>query len=346
MLSTMGEHTFIDLFCGAGGMTLGFVQAGFEPLLAIDNDPDCIATHKGNFAGLSVCADLRHAGSFPPVPVVIGGPPCQGFSRLGKQSRQPRTENFLWRDYIRCIEESRPAVFVIENVPEFLDDMAFEGVCEAAKRLNYEMVYDILNAADFGVPQRRRRTIIIASRLGVPVLPAPTHSNPALASLFEDPPLPCWRTVRDAIGDLPLEPTNTNLHNRRNVGALSLERYRHIPPGGNRKNLPLELQPDCWRYKDPRGGGSTDLMGRLIWDAPSCTIRTQFLKPEKGRYLHPEAHRSLTVREGARLQTFPDDFQFKGSTIQIAKQIGNAVPVELARQIALAVRAHLAKFSS
>ncbi|MEU7905853.1 DNA cytosine methyltransferase [Actinoplanes sp. NPDC049118] len=329
--------TVIDLFCGAGGMTLGFQQAGFRPILAIDNDRDAINTHAANFPGESICTDICTFSQFPKADVVVGGPPCQGFSLLGKQSKRERTENFLWREFMRCVEQAKPIAFVIENVPQFLKDAAFEGVSAEAKKLGYKLTAGLLNAADYGVPQRRLRTIIIGSRLGEPSLPLPTHQVSA-DTLFSD--LPPWRTVRDAIGDLPLEPTDTNLHNSRRVTPLSLERYKHIPPGGNRKNLPPELQPDCWRYKDPRGGGSADLMGRMLWDAPSLTIRTQFLKPEKGRYLHPQAHRSITPREGARLQSFPDGFRFVGSVFQIVKQIGNAVPPELARNVALAVLSH------
>ena len=147
-----------------------------------------------------------------------------------------------------------------------------------------------------------------------------------------------WTTVRDAIGDLPLTPNNVNRHDRRNVSDLSLRRYMAVPPGGNRRDLPDEINIPCWRTKDPKSGGSADLMGRLWWDRPALTIRTQFLKPEKGRYLHPEAHRSITVREGARLQSFPDDFAFAGSNFQAAKQIGNAVPPLLAERIALTVK--------
>ncbi|NTU50555.1 MAG: DNA cytosine methyltransferase, partial [Desulfobulbaceae bacterium] len=182
---------------------------------------------------------------------------------------------------------------------------------------------------------------VIASRIGVPHLPEPTHQQHA--TLFSD--LPLWRTVRDAIGDLSLLPNNVNRHDVKNSGALSLERYNHVPPGGNRKSLPDHLQPDCWKNRKPSSGGATDLLGRLTWDAPSLTIRTQFLKPEKGCYLHPEANRPITVREGARLQTFPDDFVFVGSNFQAAKQIGNAVPIELARQIALAVLDHIGLYS-
>ncbi len=129
-------------------------------------------------------------------------------------------------------------------------------------------------------------------------------------------------------------PTGDNLHTGRNPTPQSLERYRSIPPGGNRWDLPLHLMPECW-IKKTKGG--TDLLGRLWWDRPSVTIRTEFFKPEKGRYLHPEEDRPITHREAARLQGFPDSFVFTGSKISIARQIGNAVPVELSEAIARAV---------
>ena len=332
------SFTLTDLFCGAGGMSLGFCQAGFRSIFAVDHDKYSIDTYKANFGDHAVCADIRTVEIFPKADVVIGGPPCQGFSRLGKQTKRDREENFLWKEFMRCVESTRPSMFVIENVPDFFMDPAFEGVKAEAARLGYKLGHNVLNAADYGVPQRRMRAFMIGSLIGKPALPLPTHRPPEQLNLEGLPP---WRTVRDAIGDLPLEPDGVNLHDRRNVGKLSLERYSHVPPGGNRKHIPEHLQPDCWVNKDPRSGGSTDLMGRLTWDAPALTIRTQFLKPEKGRYLHPQAHRSVSVREGARLQTFPDDFTFVGSNFQIVKQIGNAVPVELARQIALSVRNQL-----
>ena len=328
----------IDLFCGAGGMSLGFKMAGFDPVFAIDIDKYSIDTYRANFGDHAICGDVREVAVYPKADVVIGGPPCQGFSRLGKQAKKHRAENFLWREYMRCVEQTKPSVFVIENVEDFFKDPAFLGVQTEAARLGYNLVHNVLNALNYGVPQKRLRAFVIGSRVGKPSFPIPTHRPPG-ESLFSD--IPPWRTVRDAIGDLPLEPTNTNLHNSRKAGPLALNRYKHIPPGGNRKNLPKHLQPDCWINKNPKSGGSTDLMGRLRWDAPSLTIRTQFLKPEKGCYLHPEANRSITVREGARLQTFHDDFRLVGSVFQIAKQIGNAVPVELARQIALAVQQHI-----
>lgn len=339
----MYMYKVIDLFCGAGGMTHGFVQAGFRPVFAIDADRHAVATYKLNFGDHVVCGDIKDIETFPKADVVIGGPPCQGFSRLGKQTHGHPTEksykgNALWAEYMRCVEEVNPKIFVVENVQDFFKHFAWTGIQREAKRIGYTLAYGALNAADYGVPQRRVRAIIVGSRIGNPTLPSPTHC--ATENLLG---LPRWRTVRDAIADLSLNPTNVNRHDKRNVSDLSLQRYMAIPPGGNRKNIPDEIQIPCWKNKDPRSGGSADLMGRLLWDSPALTIRTEFLKPEKGRYLHPDAHRSLTVREGARLQTFPDDFAFAGSNFQAAKQIGNAVPVLLARRIAETVRGLLEK---
>ena len=194
----------------------------------------------------------------------------------------------------------------------------------------------VLNAADYGVPQRRRRGFVIASRIGPVTWPAETNGAGAHDGR-------AWVTVMDAIGDLPSEPTGEDLHLGRNPTAMSLERYRAVPPGGNRFDLAAnrpDLLPACWANKPT---GTTDVFGRLWWDRPSVTIRTEFYKPEKGRYLHPEADRPITHREAARIQSFPDDFRFVGSRIQIARQIGNAVPPLLAEAIAGVVKSRLSE---
>jgi DNA (cytosine-5)-methyltransferase 1 len=189
----------------------------------------------------------------------------------------------------------------------------------------------VLNASYYGVPQARRRAIVIGSRVGSASLPIATTKR---------------RTVRDAIGDLPLVPNGMNWHVARNPHQSSIERYRAVPPGGNRfdlvRNRP-DLSPPCWVKKKT---GSTDVFGRMWWDEPAPTIRTEFFKPEKGRYLHPVADRPITIREAARLQTFDDGFKFVGSNVQVAKQIGNAVPIDLAKSIAITVRSMLARSSS
>jgi DNA (cytosine-5)-methyltransferase 1 len=225
---------------------------------------------------------------------------------------------------MRVVQHVRPKAFLIENVPELLRSPEFEGIRRVSRRLGYSLDYDVLNAADFGVPQSRRRAFIVGLKARVPKLPKSTGER---------------ATVRDAIGDLPLAPTGKDWHIGRNPMPMSIARYRCIPPGGSRFDLMRrrpDLCPRCWLQKPT---GSTDVFGRLEWDKPALTIRTEFFKPEKGRYLHPEAHRPITHREAARLQTFPDSFHFYGSKIQVAKQIGNAVPPRLAQVIALSIKA-------
>ena len=316
---------FIDLFCGAGGLGLGFRMAGYRSVWAVDYDTDAVATYKENFKHDVYCGDIRQLHPpFPDADVLIGGPPCQGFSPLGKMSptKEHSRMNELWREYLRVLREVEPTAFVVENVPEFLASTQCEEFLRTVARLGYLTERGVLKAVEYGVPQKRRRGFILGSRISKPVLPEPQEIR---------------RTVRDAIGDLPLQPTGKDLHTGRSPRPDSMKRYRCIPPGGNRFDL-LRLRPDltppCWHRKKK---GSTDVMGRLEWDKPALTIRTEFYKPEKGRYLHPAAHRPITHREAARLQTFPDNFVFCGSKIEVAKQIGNAVPPLLARAVAEAL---------
>lgn len=353
----------IDLFAGCGGLTQGFVDKGFKPVAAVEFDTAAAATYAANFgADHTHCidiADWRH--DIPHADIIVGGPPCQGFSNLG--SRNPDDpRNRLWREYVRVIQAVAPAAFIIENVDRFRRSPEFQLLTEevdSGALQDYQIVHAVLNAADYGVPQRRRRTIVIGSRVGPPRLPEPTHAEPGTLGL-----LPDWSTVRDAIEDVPRQPgqfhlpdrkvdfqgvfvpgvfAENELHLRRNPTELSLLRYDCVPPGGGRFDLPDELLPNCWRNKPT---GTTDVMGRMSWDRPSLTIRTEFFKPEKGQYLHPEwtaqnpdtrVNRPITHLEAARLQTFPTNFVWCGSKIEIAKQIGNAVPPVLAQAVARSV---------
>lgn len=323
----------IDLFAGAGGMSQGFRQAGFQPVFAVESDPAAAQTYRANLGYHLVCDAIERLplSSLPSAEVIIGGPPCQGFSQLGKHlPDDPR--NQLWRYFMAAVAVVRPLMFVIENVPQIMASAEYEAIKAEAERFGYQVEGRVLNAADFGVPQRRKRAIIVGSRIGKPPFPEQTHAEKPIGNLLP------WRTVREAIGNLPLQPSGESLHIGRNPTAVSRLRYEQVPEGGNRFDLQRkrpDLTPGCWIRK--RSGG-TDLFGRLWWDKPAFTIRTEFFKPEKGRYLHPEAHRPITHREAARLQTFPDDFVFAGSKIEIAKQIGNAVPCLFAQAIALALR--------
>jgi DNA (cytosine-5)-methyltransferase 1 len=325
----MPKLTTIELFAGCGGMALGFKDAGFSAVLANEWDADACASLAANVTTNIQQGPIQDIKKFPEADVVAGGPPCQGFSNLGVHDPDdPR--NQLWKHYLRCVEQVRPKVFIIENVPPLLKSAEYKQLQRAATRLGYLIEGRVLNAADYGVPQTRKRAIVIASRIGAPTFPDPTHVDPLKRDLLASD-LPSWRTVRDAIGHVSMEPTGENWHIGRNPTPKSLRRYRSIPPGGNRWDLPRSLMPDCWKRKTK---GGTDLFGRLWWDRPSVTIRTEFYKPEKGRYLHPVADRPITHHEAALLQGFPEDFVFCGPKIKVGIQIGNAVPPPLAAILA------------
>jgi DNA (cytosine-5)-methyltransferase 1 len=345
-------YKLIDLFSGAGGMTLGFCYSkfggGFDPILAIDNDRAALDTHAANFGGEVVCGNiedwLAQNPQIPQADVVVGGPPCQGFSLLNKKREGDRRRE-LWEPFLEIADASGARVFVMENVAELYRSPELYAIRSRAESFGFETRAAILNSADYGAPQTRRRTIVLGWRdVARPQFPPPqTHAEPNSKL-----PLPRWRSVRDAIADLPA-PIGTeirgvqplDLHFGRTPTAMSIARYKAVPPGGNRfdlqKNAP-GITPDCWVRKT---SGGTDLFGRLWWDRPSVTIRTEFYKPEKGRYLHPDQHRPITHREAARLMGFPDYFAFQGTKVEIARQIGNAVPPHLGGALARIVRAML-----
>lgn len=353
----------IDLFCGAGGMTLGFTEAfghQFKSVWANDFNKHCVETYNTNFGkhcihGNIVDLLMDPSIEIPRANVVIGGPPCQGFSLLNK-NRENDPRNELWRPFLEVVERSGAEVFVIENVPQLLGTFEHGEIVGVAETLGFKVWSGKLCAANYGIPQARWRAIIIGSKRLDPALICPprrTHFNPNgnghQSSLnFSDtgeylPEPQKWRMVRDAIGDMPQpvgteirnEPPPLNLHFGRTPTPTSLKRYKSIPKEGmNRFDLQKrapELTPTCWIRKKT---GGTDLFGRLWWDRPAFTIRTEFFKPEKGRYLHPTQHRPITHREAARLQSFPDSFVFRGTKIEIAKQIGNAVPPLLSARLA------------
>jgi len=352
----------IDAFSGAGGMTLGFSKSfghAFDSVWANDFNEYCVETYNTNFGRHCLSGDIVDilndpSISIPNADVVVGGPPCQGFSLLNK-NREGDPRKQLWRPYFEILKRSGAEVFVMENVPQLLGSFEHGEIVGAAESMGFRVWGDVLCAADYGVPQTRRRAFLIGCRFFNPALmfpPRKTHFNPnrngkQLTLPFDNKgylkEAQKWMTVRDAIENLPPpegteirnDPSPLDLHFGRNPTELSRKRYRVVQEEGmNRFDLQRiapELTPECWIRKK---SGGTDLFGRLWWNRPAFTIRTEFYKPEKGRYLHPEQHRPITHREAARLQSFPDDFRFKGSKIEIAKQIGNAVPPRLAARVA------------
>ena len=307
----------IDLFSGAGGLTLGFRLAGedlFRPVWANDFNEYACATYQMNFGGHAVAGDILEilvdTGSIPEADVVVGGPPCQGFSLLNK-GRNGDHRRSLWRPFLDVVRLVGARAFVMENVPQLLGSREHEAIVHGAEELGFMTASAKLCAADYGVPQTRHRAFIVGSSVCDPTPffpPKRTHfkaDNLFLPKLSEElsdyvpQPRP-WRTVRDAIADLPPPkgteitssiPPPLDLHFGRNPTAKSVARYRAIPEEGmNRFDLQaraLELTPQCWIRKKT---GGTDLFGRLWWDRPAFTIRTEFFKPEKGRYLGGAPH--------------------------------------------------------
>lgn len=336
----MTPFTFIDLFAGCGGMTLGFEATGdFKSCFAVECDPDAAETYRRNFGDHVFEGLIQDVENFPSVDVIVGGPPCQGFSPLNMR-KVGFERRALWTHYLRALEEAEPRAFVMENVPQLLKSPEYDAFKRAARRLGFEVVEDILNAADFGVAQRRLRAFVVGTRDREFAWPQRTHSESPSSSSTEE----AWVTFREAVYDLPLKPCGHNWHRSRNPTALSIERYKTIPREGEGRFELAERRPDitppCWRRKKT---GSTDVFGRLWWDRPAYTIRTEFFKPEKGRYLHPSEHRPITVREAARCMSFSDEFIFleHQSMTSVSRQIGNAVPPRLASVVAESLSAHL-----
>ncbi|MGH3613106.1 MAG: DNA cytosine methyltransferase [Pseudonocardia sp.] len=342
----------IDLFAGCGGLTSGFVSTGlFVPVAAVEHDLAAAATYAANFGEDHIrwgaIEDWVVDGDLPEADVVVGGPPCQGFSNLGKRlSSDPRNE--LWRHYMDTLVRVQPRAFLLENVDRFGTSDQFRELdreTQTGGRLqDYDIDARMVRATDYGSAQLRRRFIVIGTHRDLDKIMIPDG----------DTPRENWRTVEQALDgvgadvdpddrDLPAatieyhgqvvpgEFKSPDLHITRFYTDTSLKRFAHIPEGGNRLSLPDDLKARCWKGHDR---GSLDVMGRLRWERPSVTIRTEFFKPEKGRYLHPEQDRAITHHEAARIQGFPDEFLWCGTKLQIARQIGNAVPVELARSLA------------
>lgn len=351
------EIRVIDLFSGAGGLATGLTQESnlFRTLRAVEHDAQAAATYRENHDPETVYAagigDWLRSEATPAADLVLGGPPCQGFSALGKGDVLD-ARNQLWLRYAQTIRKTQPKYFVLENVPAFLRSVQltrFRRQCQPRGPLgDYTFQAKVLNAADYGAAQVRKRVVLIGHHrdLPFPGFPTVTHTR------VETSDLPRWLSLRDVLGDLRRGVTQiqlpartievdgvalpgafktSELHLTRHYEDTSLDRFHCIPADGNRFVIAEHLLPDCWRNHK---SGTGDVMGRLNFDRPSVTIRTEFFKPEKGRYLHPMEHRALTHHEAARLQGFPDDYKWVGSKVAIARQIGNAVPIPLARAIA------------
>lgn len=373
-------YTIIDLFAGAGGLTTGFHLAGFESLCAIDLEAKALATYQHNYPKTKIVhqdirkiepSDLRSSLGLKreELTALIGGPPCQGFSRnIPADYRYLNdSRNQLYRTFLEFVKEFRPHFVVMENVPEILK--AYNGVIrneitEQLEAQGYKVISASLNAANFGVPQTRARAFFLASLDKLIQFSEPTHSGDIRSDYrtktsdnqltFFPSNTSSFVTVRDAIGDLPtleagqeyngviypLPPqtpyqstirngsTKLTNHIARALSPIQMSRARVLSEGQDARDLPPELAP-----KKHYSGA----YGRLYWDKPARTITRWVFHPGSGRFFHPTQNRTITIREAARLHSFPDNFHFLGTYTEMASQIGESVPPLLGKVIAEAI---------
>lgn len=332
----------IDCFCGAGGLSVGFEKAGFDVFYAFDFDENAIATYKNNpkyHKGKAFVRDIYKVskksiekdlgGPLGTVDVVIGGPPCQGFS-IQRRGADNDPRNQLVLEYARLIKEIQPRFFVMENVSGILSKRGkpyLDALRSELESAGYIIHMQKLTATDYGVPQLRKRVVIVGEKL----------SNKKAKFQFPTPTCLTAMTVRDAIFDLMNTPFESLPNHKADMlSQINLRRIRSLKAGEGRDSLPEELQLAC--HKNNKGHRHLDAYGRMSWDEPSPTITAHFDSFSRGRFGHPVQDRTITLREGARMQTFPDDFVFIGNKVQVARQIGNAVPPRLAEAVAKKVK--------
>lgn len=372
---------FIDLFSGAGGLSVGFEQAGFTAVLANDNDQYACETYATNHPDADVVnsdvedldgSSIRERTGEAEIPLVIGGPNCQGVSLRGKRDPDD-PKNKMFYHFARLISELRPEFFVMENVPGLMHRHNRELITDIFhefEEMGYTCGGEVLSAADYGVPQLRYRFILVGSLSQSEIaFPDPTHRSPVgqRTDLFAGTDSrPFWRTTNDAIKDLPqisngggadvmeysdaVPPNDFQAYCRGSSDLLynhvchetpehNIRLIQHIPPGGNWRDIPEDLRPE--RFRRVALKDHTTTYGRLEWDMPSRTITTYFNNISSGAFTHPDQHRGISVREGARFQSFPDNHVFQGTLARQYRQVGNAVPPLMAYFVATAVRSML-----
>jgi len=359
-------YTAIDLFCGAGGLSEGLRQAGYKVLAGNDyNDiagQTFVKTHRGAkflsgpIENLSAQDFLDATGlKVGELDCLVGGPPCQAFSVYNHKRGMHDERSQLFRDYLRIVKGLKPKWVVLENVKGILSaggGEAVDAIKDGLRELGYEVEHQTLKAEEYGVPQERRRVVFIGNRIGQPIIfPKKTHG----------PGLKPFTTVKDAIFDLPvLENGGDNgvqaypaeakteyqkylrggsnsvtHHAAPRLAAVNMERMKHIPEGGSWRDVPIHLLPNG--MKKARRCDHTKRYGRMRWDGQSCTILTK-CDIHWGAYIHPSQNRSITVREAARLQSFPDWFTFEGPRTEQYVQVGNAVPPLLGKAIGKTIK--------
>lgn len=323
----------VDLFCGVGGLTCGLQKAGIPVVAGIDIDGSCeyAYTHNNDsqfieksideISGKEVRAMLRGAD----VKILVGCAPCQPFSSHQKDKKH-RSKHKDWKllyQFGRLVREVHPHIVSMENVPELQKEKVFLDFVNTLKEENYKVTYQVVNVADYGVPQRRKRLILLASRRKKINLIGPTHQK--------------YATVYDAIGNLPAVSAGEKnqidpLHIAPALSELNMKRIRNSTPGGTWRDWPDELKLKC--HRSEKGQSYASVYGRMRWEDLAPTITTQFIGYGTGRFGHPEQDRALTLREGAILQSFPANYEFVSPDNpvpirKVARHIGNAVPPRL-----------------
>lgn len=347
----MAKYKILDLFCGAGGFSYGMEKnPRFETVIALDNDEFVGGTFKHNMPNADVfIGDITidkvknyiiEKAEAAGVNMILGGPPCQGYSNKGKKMGLKDPRNFLFREYLSIVEKLKPDVFVIENVKAILstsNGWFRDEIVKTIENLGYIVNYGVLNAADFGVPQARERAIFICSRHNAIPLPQPTVQKIV--------------TVRDAIEDLAyLESGEGSFEQEYLTSATSsyqdmmrrdsVKLYNHVPSKHKQvaidklSMIPPEKGKECLPVELHGKQKFKTTWGRLKWDELSPTIDTRFDAASNGTNNHPFLNRAITPREAARIQSFDDKFVFIGSKVHVRKQIGNAVPPLMAKAIA------------
>ena len=367
-----GNGKVVSLFTGAGGMELGLEMAGFEVAVCVEIDADCRATLRhnrpewvlfekdnGRIAGdvRSISAKELLAASglkTGEAALVTGGVPCQPFSNIGKKEGMDAQNGDLFLEFVRIIKGIRPKAFIFENVSGITQSRHNQVINYMRSQfdgLGYEVSFDILNAADYGVPQQRKRFIMIGTLNVTPAFPLPTHSRSPkdwdkFQSQFHQPlnvrPLE-WVTSGEALKSVTKELCERPDCIGMNHSADMRAKMSLVKQGRNFKSLPPHLLPDCWRSGKHQG---QDTFGRIEADRPAPTIRTAAYNPTKGKYIHPFEDRGLNTMEMAVFQTFPPEWEFrtangKMTILSVGRQIGNAVPALLAEAIGLALASGL-----
>lgn len=336
----------VDLFCGAAGLSLGLKSSGIGIAAGIDLDPACRYPFERNIgapfleqdvANLAVPAIDRLFGDAS-YRVLAGCAPCQPFSGYTTKRRATDQRWQLLLEFLRLALGVRPEVVTLENVPRLVYLPLWGDIVACLQAAGYQVAWKVLDASDFGVPQKRRRLVLLGSRLGAIELPAPSVGEKL--------------TVRSAIGSLPKlragqRSPSDPLHCTRGLTGPNLARMQISKPGGTWRQWPGELKLAC--HETETGRTYPSVYGRMSWDQPSPTITTQFYGFGNGRFGHPEQDRAISLREGAILQSFPADFMFaprerRLSFKEIGRLIGNAVPPKLARAIGQAIVSHLTRF--